>query len=180
MWKSNVYKYQKHFLITQGLTCKLLPGLRIVFKPSRMNNSCPENVMNWCVDVHSPVSSECSFSIQLLHHPRLYFFFPFGSKGWPLSLPRSLIPKARSILAKICWLGRAFPCSYSVTTCGFSQILVARSFWDISLACLPEHKIIAVLYNSNNPSHLEQLVCQHSGRLSCVSAPRSPHLAWPC
>merc|ERR1719278_314059 len=47
------------------------------------------------------------------------------------------MPRALSIFAKICWLGIAFPLSYSVTTWGFSQIFVARSFWDISLACLP-------------------------------------------
>ena len=48
-------------------------------------------------------------------------------------------PRALSILARICWLGRALPCSYSVTICGFSWILAANSFCDNSLACRPEN-----------------------------------------
>jgi hypothetical protein len=45
----------------------------------------------------------------------LYFLLPRGASGWPMSLPRSLTPKARSILPKICWLGMARPDSYSPT-----------------------------------------------------------------
>merc|ERR1719411_1613699 len=68
--------------------------------------------------------------------PRHYlapFFGAFFSSGLPLSLPLSLMSKALSSFPRIAWFGTAFPDSYSVTTCGFSQILVAKSFWVISL-----------------------------------------------
>ena len=63
-------------------------------------------------------------------HPRLYFAWPFltfGANGAPLSFPRNFISNALSILAKTALFGTAFPASYSLTTCGFSHIFVAKS-----------------------------------------------------
>ena len=58
-------------------------------------------------------------------HPRLHLapaFPPLGASGCPLSLPRSLMPRARSIFPKMAWLGRPLPDSYSVTICGTKTI----------------------------------------------------------
>jgi len=46
---------------------------------------------------------------------RFYFFFlpaPGFAFGWPIVLPRRLMPRALSILPMICWFGIALPCSY--------------------------------------------------------------------
>ena len=65
----------------------------------------------------------------------LAFLGTFGAKGAPLSFPRSFISKARSIFPRMAWFGlTALLDSYSLITCGFSQILVANSFCDHPLA----------------------------------------------
>ena len=62
-----------------------------------MNNSCLESVMKfWLLNIQFTILiNVCrthywrgprsgvvmALSIQLLHHPRLYFFLPFGSNG---------------------------------------------------------------------------------------------------
>lgn len=51
---------------------------------------------------------------EIIHQACVYFFLP-NVKGSPMFLPRSLIPRARSILPRTCWLGVALPASYSLT-----------------------------------------------------------------
>lgn len=79
-----------------------------------------------------------------------YFFGAGGAIGWPISLPRSFMPRTRSILPRMMLFGiplkeresiidsrrlandealAYLPASQSLTICGFSLILVARSFW---------------------------------------------------
>jgi len=57
----------------------------------------------------------------------IHFFFGPALNGWPTSFPRNLTPNALSILLKICWFGIAFDCSYSLITCCFSLIFLAKS-----------------------------------------------------
>jgi hypothetical protein len=64
----------------------------------------------------------------------VYFFFGPVVNGWPISLPRNLTPKALSNLLKTCWFGIALDCSYSLITCCFSLIFLAKSACVHSLA----------------------------------------------
>ena len=126
MWKI-IQDDEKQFVEAQnnsGLACKLL--IKAVWRPSVQLCCCDEFLVEelMLIFIHCTSLS-------------LYFFLDLGSKGCPLSLPLSLMPKARSILARTAWFGIALPCSYSVTTWGFSQIFVARSFCDISFAWRP-------------------------------------------
>lgn len=102
-------------------------------------------------------------------------FFPpvlevlFGSFDFPGR--GNFVPSLRSILLMIWGFGTAFPDSYSATTCGFSLMAVASSFWVIFLAV--RACIIALLRDLSTlamvPTSVASSSCFVSFRIEFVS-----------
>ena len=102
-----------------------------------MNSQTQCNKMNCLFTVYSQLLLTIIKIVKQksVHRVYLAFLGVFGANGAPLSFPRSFISKARSIFPRMAWFGlTALLDSYSLITCGFSQILVANSFCDHPLA----------------------------------------------
>lgn len=72
-------------------------------------------------------AADCPAGLEVVPVPVLGGGLLFPGRG-------NLVPNCLSSLRIICGLGMAFPDSYSATTCGFSLMAVAKSFWVIFLA----------------------------------------------
>ena len=66
---------------------------------------------------------------------RRQYFYPSRPRSY--LRPRSLTPRMRSSLERICWLGIALPLSYSWMIWGFSLIICATWAWVIFFARRP-------------------------------------------